>query len=126
RASRRRDPPRGSEPPPAEKALDRPWRPDAHLTALLLPVVTVRKSSYRSIASLQRDIDRCRACAEAGYPLESLPARAPYAGQHAYMFGQAPGIVEGQERLPWRGRAGQTLRRWFEMDERSEEHTSEL
>jgi uracil-DNA glycosylase len=83
----------------------------------LLPAVTVRKSSYRSIASLQRDIARCRACAEAGYPLESLPVRAPYFGQRAYMFGQAPGIVEGQERLPWRGRAGQTLRRWLEMDE---------
>jgi len=33
------------------------------------------------------------------------------------MFGQAPGIVEGEERLPWRGRAGQTLRRWLELDE---------
>jgi uracil-DNA glycosylase len=83
---------------------------------LRLPV-TVRKSSYRSIASLQRDTARCRACVEAGYPLESLPVRAPYAEQRAYMFGQAPGIVEGEERLPWRGRAGQTLRRWLELDE---------
>ena len=33
------------------------------------------------------------------------------------MFGQAPGIVEGQERRPWRGRAGKTLRRWLAMDE---------
>ena len=33
------------------------------------------------------------------------------------MYGQAPGIVEGEERLPWRGRAGQTLRRWLELDE---------
>jgi uracil-DNA glycosylase len=79
--------------------------------------VTVRKSSYRSIASLQRDTARCRACAEAGYPIESLPVRAPYHGQRAYLFGQAPGIVEGQERLPWRGRAGQALRRWLELDE---------
>jgi uracil-DNA glycosylase len=79
--------------------------------------VTVRKSSYRSLASLQRDTARCRACLEAGYPLESLPVRAPYAGQRAYMFGQAPGLVEGQERLPWRGRAGQTLRRWLGLDE---------
>jgi uracil-DNA glycosylase len=79
--------------------------------------VTVRKSSYRSIASLQRDTSRCRACVEAGYPLESLPVRAPFAGQHAYLFGQAPGIVEGDERLPWRGRAGQKLRRWLELDE---------
>jgi uracil-DNA glycosylase family 4 len=33
------------------------------------------------------------------------------------MFGQAPGIVEGAERRPWRGRAGATLRRWLDMDE---------
>jgi len=33
------------------------------------------------------------------------------------MFGQAPGIQEGEERLPWRGRAGKTLRRWFDLDE---------
>jgi uracil-DNA glycosylase len=79
--------------------------------------VTARKSSYRSLTSLQRDTARCRACVEAGYPLESLPVRAPLAGQRAYMYGQAPGIVEGEERLPWRGRAGQTLRRWLSLDE---------
>jgi uracil-DNA glycosylase len=79
--------------------------------------VTSRKSSYRSIPSLQKDTARCRACTEAGYPLESLPVRAPYRGQRAYMYGQAPGIVEGEERLPWRGRAGKTLRRWLELDE---------
>ena len=38
-------------------------------------------------------------------------------GQRAYILGQAPGIVEGVERRPWRGRAGQTLRRWLELDE---------
>lgn len=81
--------------------------------------MTVRRSSYRSIASLQRDTARCRACAEAGFPLESLPVRAPYRAQRAYMYGQAPGIVEGEERLPWRGRAGQTLRRWLELDEKA-------
>jgi uracil-DNA glycosylase len=43
--------------------------------------------------------------------------RAPALGQRAYLYGQAPGIVEGEERLPWRGRAGQTLRRWLELDE---------
>ena len=79
--------------------------------------MTVRRSSYRSIASLQRDTARCRACVEAGYPLESRPVRAPYAGQGAYMFGQAPGVVEGEERLPWRGRAGRSLRGWLGLDE---------
>jgi uracil-DNA glycosylase len=79
--------------------------------------VTRRRGSYRSIASLQRDNRVCRACAEAGYPLESLPIVQPYRGQRAYMFGQAPGIQEGRERLPWRGRAGKTLRRWLGLDE---------
>jgi uracil-DNA glycosylase len=79
--------------------------------------VTRRKSTYRSLASLKRDQAVCRACVEAGYPLESLPVIAPGEGQRAYLFGQAPGIVEGQERRPWRGRAGQTLRRWLAMDE---------
>jgi uracil-DNA glycosylase len=79
--------------------------------------MTSRKSSYRSLRSLERDLARCRACVEAGYPLESLPVRAPGDRQPAYLFGQAPGPVEGAERLPWRGRAGQTLRRWLELDE---------
>jgi uracil-DNA glycosylase len=79
--------------------------------------VTRRRSAYRSLTSLQRDNRVCRACVEAGHPLESLPVVLPYTGQRAYMFGQAPGIQEGQERLPWRGRAGKTLRRWLELDE---------
>jgi uracil-DNA glycosylase len=79
--------------------------------------VTRRRSSYRSIASLQRDNRVCRACIEAGYPLESLPVVQPYTGQRAYIHGQAPGALEGEHRLPWRGRAGRTLRRWLDMDE---------
>jgi uracil-DNA glycosylase len=79
--------------------------------------LTRRRSRYRSLASLQRDNRVCRACVEAGFPLESLPVVAGYDGRRAYMFGQAPGIVEGQERRPWRGRAGANLRRWLEMDE---------
>jgi len=77
--------------------------------------VTTRKSSYRSLASLGRDLARCRACVEAGYPLESLPVRAPGTRQRAYLFGQAPGPVEGVERRPWRGDAGRRLRRWLEL-----------
>jgi uracil-DNA glycosylase len=79
--------------------------------------LTRRRSSYRSLASLQRDNRVCRACVEAGFPLESLPIVQPYRGQRAYMFGQAPGVQEGIERLPWRGRAGRTLRRWLDLDE---------
>jgi uracil-DNA glycosylase len=79
--------------------------------------VTRRRSAYRSLASLQRDNRVCRACCEAGYPLESLPVLYGRAGQHAYILGQAPGAVEGEERRPWRGRAGRTLRAWLAMDE---------
>jgi uracil-DNA glycosylase len=79
--------------------------------------VTRRRSSYRSLGSLQRDNRVCRACLEAGYPIESRPVIEGAAGQRAYIFGQAPGIVEGEEGRPWRGRAGQTLRRWLELDE---------
>jgi uracil-DNA glycosylase len=79
--------------------------------------MTRRKRSYRSLLSLQRDNAACRACAEEGFPLESLPVFEGRPGQRALIVGQAPGVVEGQERRPWRGRAGQTLRRWLEMDE---------
>jgi uracil-DNA glycosylase len=79
--------------------------------------VTARRATYRSLSSLQRDLSRCRACVEAGFALESPPVRAPFFRQSAYMYGQAPGVVEGEERLPWRGRAGRTLRRWLELDE---------
>ncbi len=79
--------------------------------------MTRRRSSYRSLPSLQRDNRLCRACAEAGYPIESSPVLEGRAGQRAYLYGQAPGIVEGDERRPWRGRAGRNLRRWLELDE---------
>ena len=79
--------------------------------------MTRRRGSYRSLASLQRDNRRCRACMEAGYSLESLPVFQGHAGQRAYMLGQAPGIVEGRDGRPWRGRAGQTLRPWLGLEE---------
>jgi uracil-DNA glycosylase len=79
--------------------------------------MTRKRSSYRSLRSLQDDNRVCRACSESGYPLESLPVVQPYEGQRAYMFGQAPGVVEAEERRPWRGRAGRTIRRWLELEE---------
>lgn len=71
----------------------------------------------RTIRSLQGDNRGCRLCLEAGYPIESWPVVEGHAGQRAYMLGQAPGVVEGIERRPWRGRAGVTLRRWLELDD---------
>jgi uracil-DNA glycosylase len=72
---------------------------------------------YRSIASLQRDNRRCRACAEAGFYLGSTPIVEGRAGRRAYLYGQAPGVVEAEEGRPWRGRAGRTLRNWLGLDE---------
>jgi uracil-DNA glycosylase family 4 len=75
------------------------------------------RSRYRSLTALQRANRRCRACLEAGYPLESLPVFEGHDGQWAYLCGQAPGAVEGEELRPWRGRAGRALRSWLQMDE---------
>jgi uracil-DNA glycosylase len=66
---------------------------------------------------LQGDNRTCRACLEAGFPLQSLPIFEGRPGQEAYILGQAPGVEESAERRPWRGRAGRTLRRWLELDE---------
>jgi uracil-DNA glycosylase family 4 len=79
--------------------------------------VTRRRSSYRALLSLQRDNRVCRACLEAGYPLGSWPVFEGRPGQRAFIVGQSPGAVEGDERRPWRGRAGRTLRAWLAMDE---------
>jgi uracil-DNA glycosylase len=72
---------------------------------------------YRSLASLQRDNRRCRACLVAGYRIESRPIFEGTADRRAYLYGQAPGIVEAEEGRPWRGRAGRTLRSWLGLDE---------
>ena len=84
--------------------------------ANIFGVPRVRGSSYRSLAALQRDCRACRACAEAGFPLASAPVFEGRTGQPALLVGQSPGAVEGAEGRPWRGRAGQTLRRWLELD----------
>lgn len=72
---------------------------------------------YRSLASLQRDLAACRRCPAAGHAVGSLPVLHAAPDARAYLFGQAPGPVEGAERRPWRGRAGHTLRRWLELEE---------
>jgi len=72
---------------------------------------------YASIGALQRHLARCRSCADAGFAIESTPVVHGSAARRAYLYGQAPGIVEGAEGAPWRGRAGRTLRRWLDIDE---------
>jgi uracil-DNA glycosylase family 4 len=81
------------------------------------PSTAAPSKRYRSIRALQHDLAGCRLCVDAGYPLDSLPVVHGTGGRRAYLYGQAPGIVEGAEGAPWRGRAGKTLRRWLELDE---------
>lgn len=78
---------------------------------------------YSSISSLQHDLARCRRCGDAGFPIESTPVVQGSTGRRAYLYGQAPGIVEGAEGAPWRGRAGRTLRRWLELDDETFDST---
>jgi uracil-DNA glycosylase len=72
---------------------------------------------FRSLEAVQRANARCRLCAEAGFPIASHPVFEGRPGQQAYLLGQAPGLAEGEEGRPWRGRAGKTLRRWLQLDE---------
>jgi uracil-DNA glycosylase len=72
---------------------------------------------YPSIAALHRDLARCRRCVAAGFSIESAPVVQGAAGRRAYLYGQAPGVVEGAAGAPWQGRAGRTLRAWLELDE---------
>src|SRR5262249_23697174 len=71
----------------------------------------------RTIRSLQSANRACRLCLEAGYAIESWPVVEGHGGQRAYLLGQAPGVIEGLEQRPGRGRAGRTLRRWLQLDE---------
>ncbi len=70
-----------------------------------------------ALLAVQAACRDCHACHDAGFQVESLPVFEGRPGQQAYLLGQAPGIVEGDERRPWRGRAGKQLRRWLGLDE---------
>ena len=71
----------------------------------VLPLARLARARPRPLPRLRRG--RLSARVAAG-------ARAAAPASARYLFGQAPGVVEGEERRPWRGRAGRTLRRWLE------------
>ena len=78
---------------------------------------TSEPDDHSELLAVQAACFACRDCAAAGFPIESLSVFQGVPGQRAYLLGQAPGIVEGEERRPWRGRAGKQLRRWLDLDE---------
>ena len=73
--------------------------------------------AHRELLAVQAACLDCSSCHDAGFQVESLSVFEGRPGQQAYLLGQAPGIVEGDERRPWRGRAGKQLRRWLGLDE---------
>ena len=83
----------------------------------LRPRVTRRRSSYRSLTRSSATTAPAEPASRPGIRWSHSPSSRDGAGQRAYLFGQAPGVQEGDERRPWRGRAGRTLRRWLELDE---------
>jgi uracil-DNA glycosylase len=93
-------------------------RPGSASTVARPPAAGVKPAgAYRSLAALQRANRGCRACADAGFPIASAPIFEGSGGQRAILIGQSPGEAEIQEERPWRGRAGRTLRSWFDVDE---------
>ena len=108
RRSRRSSPGRGPRRSSAPtRAAARSYSRARDPAAIHLPLARLARARPARLPRLRRG----RASARVA------PVLAPLAGQRAYLFGQAPGIQEGLERRPWRGRAGQTLRRWLELDE---------
>ena len=79
--------------------------------------MTVRQSSYRSLTSLQRD---CRTLPRVrGGRLPDRVAAGRRGAPRAASVRLRPGARDprGRAAPPWRGRAGQPLRRWLELDE---------
>ena len=71
----------------------------------LVPVARVAAARPVQMPGVRRG--RLSARVVAGARALPRPARAP--------LRPGAGVVEGEERLPWRGRAGQTLRRWLQL-----------
>ena len=89
----------------------------AHLP-ITLPTVTIRKSAYRSLAVARSATPRAAAPAPRPASRSSRcrsvrrsPASAPICTDRRRASSRA------RSACPWRGRAGQTLRRWLELDE---------
>lgn len=70
---------------------------------------------YIDLQEMQDDLRRCRRCAEAGYPIHSLPVFSGAASARLMVIGQAPGVSEAGEaiRQPFSGDAGGRLFRWL-------------
>lgn len=67
----------------------------------------------RELTELQAACRACTRCVEDGILPEANPTFGGNAGARIFLVGQAPGPVEREERIPFRGRAGKELVRWM-------------
>ena len=64
--------------------------------------------------ALQRALRPCRRCVAAGIRVESMPVVSGGRDADAILVGQAPGVRERDNLLPFSGPAGRRLREWLE------------
>ena len=109
RRSRRSSPGRGPRRSSARDSSGSTARTLGPVTAeaLLVPLARLARARPARLPRLRRGRASARVAARAR--AAARPARVP--------LRPGAGIQEGVERRPWRGRAGQTLRRWLELDE---------
>jgi uracil-DNA glycosylase len=73
-----------------------------------------RTSDVSRLDALQRQVDACRRCQEAGLLAQAHPITAAARSARVLVIGQAPGPVTHREGIHFAGPAGKTLAGWFE------------
>jgi uracil-DNA glycosylase len=69
--------------------------------------------SSTDLATLHAELQRCRRCLEAGYPIVPNAVFSGPATAVVMIVGQAPGITETQAMRPFNGPSGRRLFRWL-------------
>jgi uracil-DNA glycosylase family 4 len=70
-------------------------------------------ASPDALTRLHREILGCTRCVDAGWLPRAAPVLSGSPDNRIMLVGQAPGIVEQVDRLPFRGRSGKILMRWL-------------
>ena len=66
------------------------------------------------LEKVRAEIRACRACAERGYPIRPRPVLGGALDARILLVGQAPGVTEAEEAVPFCGPAGKRLFTWLE------------
>ncbi len=71
-------------------------------------------NKWDGLEQVRAEIRACRACAERGYPITPRPVLGAGVGARVLLVGQAPGITEAEEGIPFCGPSGKRLFAWLE------------